>query len=758
MQVEELVSVETIEEFKTICKQSKENMLLLPKKIYERSSSKAFLRLFKSVALVIAAYVTLTYLPWYLLPLGWVFVGTTMAGLLAVGYACRNNNFFNNTFINHVVGQICLIPLMIPFESWHAQYEKGKESFKSKITSYLSTSHFWWCASYWQSLTSNIDAYVSLIYNQPRKRLIGNLALLYLFCALFFPLMTYNLGWWGLAKYYLIPLLVYHFWASSFLKTSSLMEMLEIQESDLTTLVYYKYPQWVEFLSGELNYAFSSLRAFVRPDEGKPDSQDGAASPASDDTPRDIPYYNLKEAIKYIKERKEAIEVRCQELSFVSLLKSRTGDLIQLKDKAKDVIAEKLSKVSWVTSIYLFLTPTLFAYGLLVCPMYWQTWALFFVHYVTGGLGITAGYHRLWSHRSYKAHPIVKNMLLFFSTGCFQMSVLEWCIDHRAHHRYTDTDKDPYSINKGFWYAHMGWLLVKREVPVVADVSDLEKDAAIRFQHKYYPILAVLQGFILPMVIAGVFWGDWLGGLLIAGIGSRVIVSHATFFVNSLAHYWGSFTYSDQRSPRDSWLVGLVTFGEGYHNFHHEFPYDYRNGAHYKAFDPTKWIIWTLSWVGLTYDLMMFSQETITKGKLQMNEKELKRQMAALHWGPPEQTLPTWTMEQVLQFGKEGEKLMVCEGYVHDVRAFLDEHPAGAGIMKPYLNKDVTRQFNGSVYNHSNAARNILRTLRVAKLADAASTSSTSSSSTPSVEETVTTTTEDEILETPVAAEKLKVL
>lgn len=103
-----------------------------------------------------------------------------------------------------------------------------------------------------------------------------------------------------------------------------------------------------------------------------------------------------------------------------------------------------------------------------------------------------------------------------------------------------------------------------------------------------------------------------------------MLVHHATFCVNSVAHYFGSFTYSDQRSPRDSWLVGLITFGEGYHNFHHEFPYDYRNGAEYHSFDPTKWLIWTLSFVGGTYDLMKFDNETIEKGKVQMLEKQVR--------------------------------------------------------------------------------------------------------------------------------------
>lgn len=168
---------------------------------------------------------------------------------------------------------------------------------------------------------------------------------------------------------------------------------------------------------------------------------------------------------------------------------------------------------------------------------------------------------------------------------------------------------------------------------------------------------------------------------------SRVLVHHATFCVNSVAHYFGSFTYSDQRTPRDSWLVGLITFGEGYHNFHHEFPYDYRNGAEYHSFDPTKWLIWALSYVGGTYHLMRFDKETIEKGKLQMLEKEVIRRRELLHWGPQPDTLPEYTMEKVQEEFSKGEQLIVVDGFVHDVRGFIDEHPAGSAIVKPYLGK-----------------------------------------------------------------------
>jgi hypothetical protein len=184
-----------------------------------------------------------------------------------------------------------------------------------------------------------------------------------------------------------------------------------------------------------------------------------------------IPIYNLKEAFKFLKESTaESISVRLEEVDFFALLKSRTGELVSkglIKDatQARDVIADMLKEVNWITAIFLAVTPVLGAVGVVYCQWYWQTWVLFFLHYLTGGIGITAGYHRLFSHRAYSAHPIVRLItflvgsscavvylpsfpcvlsqqfryaLLFFATGTFQMSCLEWCNDHRAHHRYTN--------------------------------------------------------------------------------------------------------------------------------------------------------------------------------------------------------------------------------------------------------------------------------------------------------------------------------
>merc|ERR1711871_1919131 len=179
-----------------------------------------------------------------------------------------------------------------------------------------------------------------------------------------------------------------------------------------------------------------------------------------------------------------------------------------------------------------------------------------------GGLGITCGYHRLWSHRAFQAHPIVKYLLLVAGTGAFEGSIRWWCRDHRAHHRYTDND--PYNAKRGFFYSHIGWMLVKQDPKRIgkANIADLNADWAIRWQHRNYLWLAPLISFVLPSIICGFGWGDFRGGFYLAGIARLVFVHHATFCVNSLAHTLGEQTFDDDHTPRDHFLTALVTLGE----------------------------------------------------------------------------------------------------------------------------------------------------------------------------------------------------
>ena len=247
------------------------------------------------------------------------------------------------------------------------------------------------------------------------------------------------------------------------------------------------------------------------------------------------------------------------------------------------------------------------------------------------GLSVTAGYHRLFSHNSYKAAWPVRLVLLLFGAAAFEGSVLEWSTDHRNHHRYTDTEKDPYNIKQGFWYAHIGWLFTldisKRDF---SNVEDLKKDPLVRFQHRFFIPIAIFMAFVLPMLIASL-WGNILGGLFVAGFLRVVLTQHSTFCINSVCHVFGKQFYSQRTTARDHWLTAIFTLGEGYHNFHHQFPIDYRNGIRFYQFDPTKWLIRALSFLGLAHDLKTVQAHRITHYRIDMEHGRLSELTKQTH-------------------------------------------------------------------------------------------------------------------------------
>jgi stearoyl-CoA desaturase (delta-9 desaturase) len=240
--------------------------------------------------------------------------------------------------------------------------------------------------------------------------------------------------------------------------------------------------------------------------------------------------------------------------------------------------------------------------------------SLFFVMLLAIGFSITVGYHRLFSHITFQASWPVRLFTLIFGAAAFENSALMWASEHRRHHKHVDHDDDPYSISKGFFYAHIGWLIFKLKADQpYNNVPDLMKDKLVRWQHRYVQVIAVVVSFVLPAVV-GALWNGWrgaLGAFLIAGVARIVVLQHCTFLINSACHVFGTQPYSTRCSARDSWLMALLTMGEGYHNYHHEFQHDYRNGVKPWNFDPTKWIIWTLSKPGLTRNLRRVPVEKI---------------------------------------------------------------------------------------------------------------------------------------------------
>ena len=286
--------------------------------------------------------------------------------------------------------------------------------------------------------------------------------------------------------------------------------------------------------------------------------------------------------------------------------------------------------LSWINSSFLTLTPV-FSVLFSALWLYYDDFDYRIIllglgFYIASGISITAGYHRLFSHRTYEAHPVVKLLFLVFGAAAFQNSALKWSSDHRLHHLEVDTDKDPYNINEGFFYAHMGWVMLKEQADKPANryVKDLLNDKMVMWQHKYYFTIAVVFGLFVPSLLGALLFDSLLGGIAIAALAKVVILHHSTFFINSLCHYIGKTPYTRDNTAKDSWLMALLTFGEGYHNFHHYFQADYRNGIKWFQFDPTKWLIKCLEWLKLAKKLKKTPEFKIYKAKLQMKLEELK--------------------------------------------------------------------------------------------------------------------------------------
>jgi stearoyl-CoA desaturase (delta-9 desaturase) len=284
----------------------------------------------------------------------------------------------------------------------------------------------------------------------------------------------------------------------------------------------------------------------------------------------------------------------------------------------------KLKSICWTVTLFLILNPII-TFALLIPYLIFSdsytssqiiSITLFgAVFAVLTNLSITMGYHRLFSHKSYEAHPILQGFLLFIGAGAFQGSALKWSSDHRIHHRFEDTDKDPYNINRGFWHAHMGWMMKHETVSLPISAMDLEKNKLVMLQHKYYGFWSFAVGYIFPALV-GMWMGNAFLGLAIAG-GLRIFLTQqSTFFVNSLSHMHGKTTYSKEITARDSILVSVLTHGEGYHNFHHKFQFDYRNGIRWYHWDPTKWSIQTANLVGLAKKLKTVHVTEIWKARL----------------------------------------------------------------------------------------------------------------------------------------------
>ncbi|MFT4901269.1 MAG: stearoyl-CoA desaturase (delta-9 desaturase) [Lentimonas sp.] len=249
----------------------------------------------------------------------------------------------------------------------------------------------------------------------------------------------------------------------------------------------------------------------------------------------------------------------------------------------------------------------------------WGAFWLFLITYIIGGMSITVGYHRLYAHKAYDANPFFEWCILISSALSFEMSALKWSHDHRLHHNHVDTEKDPYSIKKGFWYAHILWLFDYQREYDKSLVPDLLKNPRVMLQDRYYLLIVVgvnLALFLLGWALVGALASFYLGFLV-----RLAMIHHSTWFINSLCHTIGSKTYARELSAVDNAMLALLTFGEGYHNYHHAFAADYRNGIRWYHFDPSKWTIWLASKLGMTKKLRVINDITVLKSLVMKDKK-----------------------------------------------------------------------------------------------------------------------------------------
>ncbi|KAJ2938428.1 hypothetical protein O0L34_g15667 [Tuta absoluta] len=250
-------------------------------------------------------------------------------------------------------------------------------------------------------------------------------------------------------------------------------------------------------------------------------------------------------------------------------------------------------------------------------PVKWQSLVFAVIMYVASGFGVTGGAHRLWTHRAYKAKVPLQLFLLMCYSSAGQNSLLQWVRDHRVHHKFSDTEADPHNANRGLFFSHIGWLMMKKNEEVLKrgkqlDLSDIENDPILRFYNRHFNYFKLLFCYILPTMIGVWLWGEDLKCAIAWQCFIRYLtVFHSELTVNSLAHTFGYKPYNKTIMPAENRFVSTCSLGEGWHNYHHAFPFDYKAAEHFDVFNFGAKFINFFGRMGWAYDLKEATPEMI---------------------------------------------------------------------------------------------------------------------------------------------------
>lgn len=255
----------------------------------------------------------------------------------------------------------------------------------------------------------------------------------------------------------------------------------------------------------------------------------------------------------------------------------------------------------------------------------WMEFGLLLGMYVATGLGVTIGYHRLFTHRSFKTSRTMTAILGVLGSMAIEGPIVRWVAAHRCHHQHSDHDLDPHSphthggglfnILRGIWHAHMGWMFDSSPPDASRYAPDLLKDRLVVVLSRLFPLWVVLS-FAIPAAIGGLVTLSWSGallGLLWGGLVRTLVVHHVTWSVNSVCHLWGSRPFHSHDHSRNNAIVGVLAFGEGWHNNHHAFPTSARHGLRWWQVDSSYMVIWLMARLGLAWEVRIPDAERIRR-------------------------------------------------------------------------------------------------------------------------------------------------
>lgn len=275
-------------------------------------------------------------------------------------------------------------------------------------------------------------------------------------------------------------------------------------------------------------------------------------------------------------------------------------------------------KISLGKSIPFFAVHLVALAGLVLMPFSWKGLALAVGLYYLRMFGVTAGYHRYFSHRTFRTSRVGQFLLAVLAVSSTQKGVLWWASHHRLHHKMSDKPGDVHSMSRdGFFWSHVGWILSEEhDATDEKRISDLTRFPELRWLDRFY--LVPVVGLCVLLVLAGgwkaLFWGYFV---------STVMLWHGTFTINSLCHFIGKPRYATGDDSKNSLMLSLVTLGEGWHNNHHYYPRSTSQGFFWWEIDPTFYVLKMLSWVGLVWDLHVPSDAVKAKNRLAPVETEL---------------------------------------------------------------------------------------------------------------------------------------